>query len=63
MFGGRMMRSNETIKANVGMGEKIDKELMLGTGFLIGNFDLADLDCAVRQELCEICVFVASATV
>lgn len=55
------MRSNEAIKANVRMGRKINKDLKLGAGLLVGNFDLTDLDCAVGQEFCEIGVLVANA--
>ena len=55
------MCGNEKIKVNFDLGREIDENLELGTGFLVGDFDLADLDCAVGQEFGEVGVLVAYA--
>ena len=55
------MCGNEKIKVNFDLGREIDENLELGTGFLVGDFDLADLDCAVGQEFSEVGVLVAYA--
>ena len=56
-----MVCSNEEIKVNLDVGRQIDENLELCTGFLVGDFDLADLDCAVGQEFSEVGVLVAYA--